>query len=50
MPAETVHAEAHRLEHALSDEVIDRLDAWLGRPGHDPHGQPIPQAYTGEET
>ena len=31
MPADAVHQEAHRLEHALSDEVVDRLDAWLGR-------------------
>ncbi len=42
MDADKVHAEAHRLEHALSDEVVDRLDAWLGRPTTDPHGQPIP--------
>ena len=42
MPADAVHDEAHRLEHALSDEVVERLDAWLGRPQHDPHGQPIP--------
>jgi len=42
MPADRVHAEAHRLEHALSDEVIERLDAWLGRPARDPHGQLIP--------
>jgi len=42
MPADKVHVEAHRLEHALSDEVVDRLDAWLGRPTTDPHGQPIP--------
>ena len=42
MPTDKVHAEAHRLEHALSDEVVDRLDAWLGRPAHDPHGSPIP--------
>ncbi len=46
MPPERVHAEAHRLEHALSDEVIDRLDAWLGRPQRDPHGQPIPESGT----
>lgn len=42
MPADRVHREAHRLEHALSDEVIERLDAWLGRPALDPHGQRIP--------
>ncbi len=39
-----VHAEAHRLEHALSDEVVERLDRWLGRPERDPHGSPIPRA------
>ena len=42
MDPAAVHAEAHRLEHALSDEVVDRLDAWLGHPRRDPHGQPIP--------
>ena len=46
MAADRVHAEAHRLEHALSDEVVDRLDAWLGRPEYDPHGQPIPGPRT----
>lgn len=37
-----VHAEAERLEHAISDEVLDRLDALLGHPQTDPHGDPIP--------
>ena len=37
-----VHAEAERLEHAISDEVLDRLDALLGHPTADPHGDPIP--------
>ena len=37
-----VHAEAERLEHAISDEVLDRLDALLGHPVADPHGDPIP--------
>ena len=39
-----VHVEAERLEHALSAKVIDRLDAFLGRPTIDPHGDPIPDA------
>ena len=39
-----VHAEAERLEHAISDEVLDRLDALLGHPAADPHGDPIPSA------
>jgi DtxR family Mn-dependent transcriptional regulator len=37
-----VHAEAEQLEHAISDDVLDRLDALLGRPATDPHGDPIP--------
>ncbi|WP_414661535.1 metal-dependent transcriptional regulator [Horticoccus sp. 23ND18S-11] len=37
-----VHAEAEQLEHAISDEVLDRLDALLGHPVTDPHGDPIP--------
>jgi len=47
MDPDAVHDEAHRLEHALSDEVVDRLDAWLGHPEHDPHGQPIPRGPGG---
>lgn len=37
-----VHDEAERLEHAASDRLIDRIDAMLGRPSVDPHGDPIP--------
>jgi DtxR family Mn-dependent transcriptional regulator len=37
-----VHAEAERLEHHLSEELEARLDAALGHPTHDPHGDPIP--------
>jgi DtxR family Mn-dependent transcriptional regulator len=37
-----VHAEAEQLEHAISDEVLNRLDALLGHPTTDPHGDPIP--------
>ncbi|HVS02337.1 MAG TPA: metal-dependent transcriptional regulator, partial [Thermoanaerobaculia bacterium] len=37
-----VHAEADRLEHAVSDELVDRMDELLGRPAVDPHGDPIP--------
>lgn len=35
-------AEAHRLEHVMSDEVIERLNEMLGRPATCPHGNPIP--------
>jgi DtxR family Mn-dependent transcriptional regulator len=37
-----VHAEAERLEHALSPRVLEALDRHLGRPEFDPHGDPIP--------
>jgi DtxR family transcriptional regulator, Mn-dependent transcriptional regulator len=41
---ESVHAEADRLEHVLSDELEARIDSALGFPTHDPHGDPIPDA------
>ncbi len=37
-----VHVEAHRLEHAISPVVGERLAAALGDPTRDPHGDPIP--------
>jgi DtxR family Mn-dependent transcriptional regulator len=37
-----IHAEAEVIEHAISDRVLERLDAFLGRPTVDPHGDPIP--------
>ena len=37
-----VHSEAERLEHAASDELIERMAAALGNPTQDPHGAPIP--------
>ena len=39
-----VHDEADRLEHALSEELEQRIDKALGYPTHDPHGDPIPDA------
>jgi len=39
-----VHDEADHLEHAISDLVLERLDALLGHPTADPHGDPIPTA------
>lgn len=39
-----VHEEAENMEHAVSDELIDRIDEFLGRPETDPHGDPIPSA------
>lgn len=37
-----VHDEAEVLEHAVSDRLMARLDATLGHPDRDPHGDPIP--------
>ena len=44
LPIDAVHAEADRLEHALSEELEALIDASLGFPTHDPHGDPIPSA------
>ena len=37
-----VHEEAERLEHAASEELIERMASAMGNPLHDPHGAPIP--------
>ena len=37
-----VHDEAERMEHVVTDEMIDRMAGVLGEPGTDPHGAPIP--------
>lgn len=37
-----VHDEAEVLEHAISDLMLARMDAKLGHPTRDPHGDPIP--------
>jgi DtxR family Mn-dependent transcriptional regulator len=42
LPLQQVHAEAHRREHRLTAQQVDELDALLGFPDHDPHGDPIP--------
>ena len=39
-----VHEEAEQLEHVVSERLIERIDEMLGRPTHDPHGDPIPTA------
>lgn len=39
---DTVHDEAERLEHAVSDTLVDRMAVVLGHPTVDPHGDPIP--------
>jgi len=39
-----VHDEAERLEHVVSDLLLERIDKYLGHPTEDPHGDPIPSA------
>lgn len=41
---DTVHDEAERLEHAVSDDLVSRMAEALGNPRFDPHGDPIPTA------
>jgi DtxR family Mn-dependent transcriptional regulator len=42
VPWDEVHSEAEILEHAISDRLEDRIDALLGHPTRDCHGDPIP--------
>lgn len=42
-----VHPIAEQLEHVDSDELIERLDGFLGHPRFDPHGDPIPDGQGG---
>jgi len=42
VPWDKVHLEAEKLEHAISEELEDRIDQLLGYPTKDPHGSPIP--------
>jgi DtxR family Mn-dependent transcriptional regulator len=45
-----VHDEAEHLEHVVSERLIQRIDEMLGRPTHDPHGDPIPNPDGGITT
>jgi DtxR family transcriptional regulator, Mn-dependent transcriptional regulator len=42
LPLEQIHSEAHHHEHNMSQVQVDELDAALGHPISDPHGDPIP--------
>lgn len=42
MTEEQIHEEAERLEHLLTDDILDEVDEKLGYPVLDPHGSPIP--------
>lgn len=43
VPKNKIHAEAEQLEHAFSDDVIQRLEKFLEHPTKDPHGSDIPK-------
>jgi len=40
-----IHDIAEQLEHVQSDELIDKMDEYLGFPKFDPHGDPIPDKF-----
>jgi DtxR family Mn-dependent transcriptional regulator len=42
MPLTQIHREAHHREHGMTPEQVNELDAALGHPLRDPHGDPIP--------
>lgn len=44
MPMARLHHAAEHAEHTLTTEQVEQLDAHLGHPQHDPHGDPIPSA------
>ena len=44
VPISRLHQAAEKVEHRLSVEKLDALEAHLGHPQHDPHGDPIPSA------
>ena len=44
VPIAEIHQHAHRLEHRLTPQELDKLEADLGYPAFDPHGDPIPTA------
>jgi len=41
--SDDIHEEAHKLEHAFSDEAIEKIRKLVGNPKEDPHGKPIPK-------
>ena len=46
-PLDEVDGEAEQIEHAISDEFVERMDALLNHPVADPHGDPIPDRVGG---
>ncbi|MGQ0637601.1 MAG: metal ABC transporter permease [Planctomycetaceae bacterium] len=44
LPSDHVHPDAEVVEHALTEQLVERLDDALGHPDVDPHGAPIPRS------
>lgn len=42
MPLNRIHGEAHKREHSMTEAQLNEMDAALGHPTRDPHGDPIP--------
>ena len=47
VPLDSIHAEAERIEHVVSDDIVVRLARFIGNPTSDPHGHRIP--YDGDD-
>ena len=43
MDLEHIHPEAEKVEHVLTEDMVDELDEELGFPEKDPHGSEIPR-------
>ncbi|GAC1307062.1 MAG: metal-dependent transcriptional regulator [Vulcanimicrobiaceae bacterium] len=48
VPLASIHAEAERIEHVVSDDIVLRLARFLGNPACDPHGHRIPYDCAGD--
>ncbi len=45
IPLKDIHEQAELKEHTITPDEVDKLEAQLGYPLHDPHGDPIPSKY-----
>lgn len=50
LPPDHVHPAAEQVEHALSEQLVERLDDALGHPDLDPHGSPIPRSTVSDQS
>jgi Mn-dependent DtxR family transcriptional regulator len=50
LPSDHVHPTAEKVEHLLSEQLVERVDDELGHPVIDPHGSPIPRSSIADGT